>query len=248
MTTTPSGLVVPASMVTETWLKKHERIVLVTLVLFFGSLGLHHFLFNQAAAATQRATIAEAALASQKTLDVQQAQATAQVTAQYQAMVAQLTSQNNTLATAITSRQEALGKQQQVNAQLPLGSLTQRLVALAQPPAGSVSNTETSVTMTQPATLAVVNQLEQVPVLSVNLTNETTIAQNTQTELTASGTVISAQVNQISGLQKTLVDETNQCKAEVSAAKKRGRLQSFKWAVRGFFVGVVAGLYAGHAI
>jgi hypothetical protein len=181
-------------------------------------------------------------------LDVQQAQATAQVTAQYQAMVTLLTQQNQSLSQAIASRSAALPVQKQVDAQLPLGGLTERLVALAQTPAGSVSNTETSVTMAQPATLAVVEQLEEVPVLTANLTNETTIAQNTQTELTASGTVISAQVNQISGLQKTLVDETNQCKAEVAAAKKRGRLQSFKWAVRGFFVGVVAGLYAGHAL
>ena len=250
MSTPPSGqLLVPADLQKGlSWGQKHEKIIIVFLVLFFGSLGLHHYLFNASAKAEARATLAENTLAAQKTLDTQQAQQTAQVTQQYQAMLALLTQQNQTLSQAIASRSAALPAQRQADSQLPLSDLTVKLQTLGNTPTGSVTNTATAVTLTQPATLAVVEQLETIPVLQGNFNDESKIADNEKVELATANTVIYTQSNQINGLQVTLKEADVACKAEVTAAKKRGRLQSFKWFIKGFFVGAVSGLYAGHAI
>ena len=248
MTTTPTQLVVPASMVMESWLKKHERIVLVSLVLFFGSLGLHHFLFNQASAATLRATVAEQALAAQKATNVQEAAQTASVEAQYLQMVQTLTDQNKALAGAVAARQTVLVAQQAKDSALPLPELANRLQVVGNIAPSDISVVPGGVQLTQPGVLAAVNTLETVPVLQSNLNDEKQIATNLTDELAKGNALILAQGTQITGLNVTLADQTKACKAEVAAAKKRGRLQSFRWFMRGFFLGVASGLYAGHAL
>lgn len=246
--TEPTQLVVPASMVTETWLKAHERIVIVCLVLFFGSLGLHHFLFNQAAAATQRATIAEAALASQKSLDAQNASTVAQVQSQYQSIVQSLTAQNASLAANVAQRQVTLVTRQTENATLPPTDLAKRLQVLTGVQDADISADTTGLKLTPIGALTTVNLLETLPVLQANLADTKADLGTTQAALGAANTVIAAQGTQITGLNATLVTQAKADKAELDAAKKRGRLQSFRWFVRGFFVGTVAGVFAGHAL
>lgn len=244
----PGPLMVPYSNLQRdaSWIMRHERILIVALVLIAGSWGLQHFLNNAAAADKTKAVVAEQALLAAKATSAQQAAATAQIQAQYAIMVEQLTKQNQTLATAVGARQTALGTQQQANASLPLGSLANRLVALAQPPAGSVSNTETSVTLTQSGTLAVVNTLEQVPVLTANFNDEKKIADNLASELVSANALVTAQVTQVAGLNTQLADQVKADKAELASVKASARKSKLNWFKAGLVVGFVGGIFVGH--
>jgi hypothetical protein len=244
----PSGLVVPASMVTATWIKVHEKFLIVLMVLLFGSLGLHHFLFNQAAAATQKVAVLEATLSSQKAQDAVNAATMAQVQSQYQSIVQSLTAQNSALAAATAQRTVVLQARQTENATLPLPELANRLQVVGNIAPKDISVAPGGVLLTQPGVLAAVNTLETVPVLRSNLNDEKQIATNLTDELAKGNALILAQGTQITGLNVTLADQTKACTAEVAAVKKRGRLQSFRWFMRGFFLGVASGLYAGHAL
>lgn len=246
--TEPTQLVVPASMVMESWLKKHERIVLVTLVLFFGSLGLHHFLFNQASAATLRATVAEQALAAQKAENVANAATTAQVESQYQAITDTLTKQNASLAAAVAQRQVTLVTRQTENATLPPTDLAKRLQVLTGVQDADISADTTGLKLTPVGALTTVNALESVPVLTSDLADTKADLDTTRTALGAANGVITAQGVQINDLKVTLVDQAKADKAELDACKKKGRLQSFRWFIRGTVTGFIAGVFAGHAL
>lgn len=237
-----------ATPVVQTWLQAHERLLIVLLVLLAVSWGLHGVLNYEALQAQTRATVAEATLSAAQAQDAKNAQQTAQTLQQYQALVSQLAAQNVALSQAMAARQSALVRQEQVNAQLPLSGLSQGILAQSGAPVGSVSNTESSVVLAQPAAVAVLNVLDSVPVLQANLNDANKIADNEKAQLTSANSVVGVQAIEINGLHTTLVDQGNACKAEVAAAKKRGRLQSFKWFVRGAVTGFFGGLFVGHAI
>src|SRR5271157_4482162 len=88
-----------------TWVQKHERLIIVALVLAAGSWGLQHFLDNQAAKAETRASVAEQALVLQKSQNDAMAAQSAQVAQQYATMVQALAAQNASLASAVAQRQ-----------------------------------------------------------------------------------------------------------------------------------------------
>ena len=249
MATIPVTPVTPVvkAPVSTSWLKTHERLIIVFLVLAFGTWGLRQYLGYQANVAKMHVTVMDQTLVAQKALDAQQAIHTAQTVSQYQNMVNTLAMQNATLAAAITSRNAGLGGQRATDTQLPLSTLGNRLQTLGNAPLGSVSNTGTTVTLTQPATLAVVETLEAVPVLSANLTNETTIAQNEAAEINKANGALAAQVNQINSLQITLTDQTKQCKLDIAAIKKVNRKQKLDWFLRGVVTGFVGGLFVHGA-
>jgi hypothetical protein len=248
MTTTPSQLVVPASLVMESWLKKHERIVLVSLVLLFGSLGLHHFLFNQASASALRATVAEQALVAAKATNVQQASQTAAVEAQYQSITDTLAKQNAALAASVASRQVVLTQRQTENATLPPTALAKEFQVLTGVQDADISADTTGLKLTPTGALTTVNLLETIPVLQKDLADTDADLGTTRTALGTANGVIAAQGTQIIGLNVTLVTQAKKAKDELDACKKAGRLQSFRWFVRGAVTGFIAGVFAGHAL
>jgi len=230
------------------WFKHHERLIVIILALSFGAWGYGKFTDSRAATLAARATVAEQALAAQKAADAQLALQVAQVTQQYQTVVQQAVAQNKALQNANNALLSALAQREQVNAQLPVSGLSQRIVELANAPQGSVSSTETQVILTQPGALAVTNALEKIPVLTASLTNETTIAQNNAAAAGAAQGVISAQTNQIISLQKTAEDSDKAHAAEVASLKAAARKSKFGWFKVGFVTGFVTGLFTGHAL
>src|ERR1019366_4244076 len=120
----------------QSWLQKHERIVIVALVLAAGSWGLQQYLNNVAAKAETRATVAEQALMLQKTTDTQLAATVAQVTQQYQSMVQALAVQNVALAQAVAQREASQVVNQNHDAWLPVPYFANRLKTLRKSPEG----------------------------------------------------------------------------------------------------------------
>lgn len=246
MATTP---VAPATLVaeTKTWIQKHERILIVLMVLLAGAWGFSKFADLSASKAEARATVAEQALAAQKVSDAQNAATVAQVTQQYAVIVQSLQAQNASLAAAVASRQTALVAQQKTDATLPLADLSNRLKTLGNAPDGSISPEANSVNITQGGAVAVVQTLETIPALTANLKDTTDALQATRTAETKADELITDQTKQISNLNLTLVDQTKMCTAQISEVKAQARKSKIKFFKLGFVTGFVAGLWAGHA-
>jgi len=230
-----------------TWFKAHERLLLVALVLLVGHYGVKHYLDNAASADKTKVDVAVAALASQKAVDVQLAAQTAQATAQYQTIVQALSVQNVALAKAVTERSAGLQQQRQIDSQLPVSGLAERIQALALMPPGSISITPTSVVLTQPGALSVASALESIPVLTQDVKDETQIADNRQLEVEKANSVVSSLTAQVSGLTLAGVDADKACKAEVASVKADARKSKLSWFKRGLVVGFIGGLFVGHA-
>ena len=234
--------------VVETWLQKHERLLIVALVLLAGSWGTNHLLNNMASADKTKADVAVAALNTQKATDAQLALQSAQVQAQYQTMVTQLTAQNVELAKAVSSRNTGLQAQKGTDASLPLEALATRLQTLSQAPVGSISVAQNSLTLTQPGAIAITQTLEEVPVLQANLKDTQQLADNSSKELAQSNLVIGSLNTQVAGLTLAGVDADKACKAEVASVKASARKSKVRWFKIGFFTGLITGIYVGHAI
>lgn len=246
MATTP---VAPATLVaeTKTWIQKHERILIVLMVLLAGAWGFSKFADLSASKAEARATVAEQALAAQKVSDAQNAATVAQVTQQYAVIVQSLQAQNASLAAAVASRQTALVAQQKTDATLPLTDLSNRLKTLGNAPDGTVLSDGNYVKITQPGAVAVVQTLETLPVLQSDLKDEMALAGAAQAAQKQGEVVIEAQGKEITGLNLTLVDADKQCKAQIAEVKATARKGKIKWFKIGFVTGFVSGLWAGHA-
>ena len=230
------------------WLKAHERMLIVLLVLLAGSWGLHDILRHQSDQANTRATVAEQVLSATKAQSAQQAAQEAALATQYAVLVETLTKQNSALNQAVTARQTALVQVQAVDKALPLPALAKRMQTLAGVQDADISADIKGISLTQNGAVSVASALESVPVLGADLADTKAVLSNTQSELTAANGVIVAQGTQITGLNAESKAADAACKAEVSAAKKRGRLQSFKWFIRGAVTGFFGGLFVGHYI
>jgi septal ring factor EnvC (AmiA/AmiB activator) len=242
-TTTPT-----TTIATTSWLKTHERLIIVALFLLAGYFGLNHYLNNAAAASETRAKTAEAALVSQQTQNTQLAAQSASVLAQYQAMVTALSAQNSSLAAAAASRQVSVVAQQKTDATLPVADLANRLKTLGNAPEGSVSTLGNQIDLTSPGAVAITQTLETIPALTSDLKDTQAALGATQAAQAKADEVIADQTKQITGLNLASVDQTKACTAQVAAVKAEGRKNSMKWFKRGFGLGFLSGLLAGHAV
>lgn len=228
------------------WLKAHERLLIVAMLLG-SSLWIGNRVINWRAAKDQQtAAVAVAQLDQQKNINAQQAAQSAALQAQYQQMLDTLAKQNATLAAAVSARNTELAKQQQQDASLTTPELVTRWQQLI--PAGTLTVEPNGVTVDPVAAHATVAQLEQVPVLEQNLSDETQIADNRQKEVDSANTTISALNMQVSGLNAQSKDQEVACKAQIAQVQAESRKGKVKWFKIGFVTGFVSGLWVGHKI
>lgn len=245
MSTTPvTTEVTTAAKSAESWMQKHERIVIVSLVLAAGSWFGNHWIDARADHDNAAAAAAAQQLNDQKAKDAQLAAQVTQLNTQYQGIVAQLSAQNAALASAMQNRTVVLQQQQATDRTLPLPDLGNRWTALAGLAPGDLTASPTGITVTDTGARQTVETLEQVPVLTANLKDETTIADNRQTELTKANTLISGLNNQVDGLHTTISDEEKSCKAQVTAVKAEARKDKKNWFLRGLAIGAGIALTA----
>lgn len=224
------------------WLQKHERIVIVALVLMVGGV-LGNKWLNYDSAQKDAKVVALTALVAQDkqnvanlTLQAAQAQAT------YQTTLDAITKQNASLAQANAQELASLAKNQAVDKTLPLPELGARIESLAPGAAGGITATTNGLVMSDTASRSVANTLEQVPVLVDELKNETQVAANNKAALDAAGTVIVDKTAQIGGLNTLLLAQQKHEDAAIAAEKdktKKAWRNGFKWgAITGFIGGV----------
>jgi hypothetical protein len=225
-----------------TWIKQHERLLLVALggiVLWFVIGKVDTLIVNHDSAN----------LAQVKVTADAQAKANATLAAQIdkdatdrKALEAQLSAQNDKLEQATLTLANALAKQQKTDATLPPTELVQRLNQLVPNAASTV--TPTGIALPQAGAVAVVQQLEEVPVLSSQLANTRTENENNKKLISADDASISLLNSRILGLDSQIVDNDKVCKAEVALVKAEARKGKRKW----FLIGYVAGFLSRQAI
>ena len=219
------------------WLQKHERIVIVFLVLLAATWIGNRWIDAKAAATSQAAAVAAQQLKEQEAKDAAITAQVAQLSSQYQALVTQVTAQNAQLAASMANRTVVLQQQQAADKTMPLPDLGARWATLAGVDRSELSANTTGITVTDTAARATVDKLEQVPVLTQNLKDETTVATNTQQELASANGVIAGQNQQIAGLQLTITDDDKACKAQVAAEKAEANKSKRKWFISGALAG-----------
>jgi hypothetical protein len=232
--------------VTQSWIKTHERLLCLALVLSFGCFGVSKYYDHEAtvkaAQASAAAQIASADAANSKKL----ADQSQQVAQQYAALIQTLSAENASLNSAMTQRAVQQKTQVVTDSNLPMIGVSARWTVLLPTVTPSVALTG-GISLTESQAHDTLVYMEQVPVLQADLADETKIANNYQAEVQKSD-LLNADLNaQILGLQKENADLVAKDKADVLAAKAQGRKNSIKWFKRGFFTGFLAGLWAGHS-
>ena len=208
MSTAPA---VPVTTPALSWLQKHERIIIVALILLVGGWGYSKYADASASKAEARATVAEQTLAAQKAQDTQLAATVTQLTQQYQQLTSTLAAQNTTFALALAQRQAAVAQTQANDAALGLPALANKLQTLGNAPAGTVTTQGDSVNLTHPGAVAVVQTLDTLQGLNADLTDTRALLGATQAAKAAGDKVIDAQATEITGLNTAAVDQDKAC-------------------------------------
>jgi len=249
MSTTPAVPITPAkpAAAAQSWLQKHERIIIVLIICTLGAWGIQRYFDHGAEVASAHATVAEAKAATADATAAKDEATLAQVNQQYLAMLQTLTAQNQQLATALSARQAQVVVQQKVDTTLAPAALADRISTLANAPSGTITLDGANISLARPGAVAVAQSLELIPVLQANLKDETQIAVNTQTALNKSDGVISDYRQQVLDLNTARTADATACKAEIAQVKATSRKNNLKWFKRGLFVGFLGGIWAGHA-
>lgn len=243
METTPTPM--PAAP-SQTWLQKHERMVICALVLMVTMFLGNKYIDSNAAKAQTQASVA-AQLAADAKLSAQQAATqAAQTQAQYQAMVTALTQQNATLAQAVTQRDSILGKQQAAVSTAPLTDVAQQWQT-ALGGSGDVTPSTIGLNISDSGARKTLTQLLALPVVQADLADAKEITKNTQAELDGANKNLAAVNTQVSALNTQLKADDVACKASIVALKAEGRKGKVKFFKIGFVTGFIAGLWAGHS-
>lgn len=228
------------------WLQRHERIVIVFIVLLAGTWIGQKYLNVRADHDKQEASIAAQQLDEQRAKDAQVVAQVNQLNAQYQSVTAQLSQANAQLAAAISNRNITLQKQQTTDKTLPMPDLGNRWAQLAQIAPTDITATQTGISVSDTGARETVDKLETIPVLTSDLQDETTVADNRQAELSKANTLIGGLNTQVSGLNTTIKDEESSCKTEVASVKaqaRKSKLKTFGYGV-GAGVAVAAWLFS----
>ena len=239
-TTTPT-----VTSVTTSWLKLHETLLLAVLVLGTLGYGVERYFDVESAKAKVQVTMTQQALVEAEKNSAALALQASVTASQYQALVQTLSAQNASLQASMAQRTASQKAQVTIDANLPLSGLATRWNQLI--PTVTPSVTSVGVGLTAQEAHDTVAQLEQVPVLVQNLSDEMKVASNYQAEVQKSD-LLSADLNsQILELNTQITDADKACKAQVASVKADARKGKIKWFKIGFLSGFVSGLWAGHA-
>lgn len=229
--------VVPALTPKVSWLKQHERMIIVALLAatFFASVGkVETILANHDAS---KAAVTQQALDDQKQINANLANQVTQLDVDYKDLRAMLDKQNAALAVAAAARTQALATQQATDKTLPPTELTQRWASLIGGDASDVSYSGNNYSVSNAGAVATVVTLEQVPALQANLQDAKQTVDNQAAELQKADQVQTALNAQVGGLQAQLKDADKACQAQVANVKAQARKSKMRW----FGIGVGAG-------
>lgn len=220
------------------FLKTHERLIIIVLVLAVLGFLTHEYLTHAAAVDDKKAQQADQVLQQQKTVNDQLA---VQVKSQEDVLtqlVAQVSQENAQLIAAIQNRTQATVVQQVKDKTLPIPDLVTRWNGLAALPASDITNTTAGLIITEDGARQTVSQLELVPTLQQNLSDSQTIISNKDDQITAQNNLTSGLQSQVVGLNTQITDADKACKAQIASVKATARKSKLKWLFYGIGIGI----------
>jgi multidrug resistance efflux pump len=224
----------------ESWLKAHERLIIVTFILIFAFFVLDKAMSIVSQWEQHKANEATLTLAADKAkADAELAQAK-QMLSDYEAAISQTEKLNATLQAGIISRDSLLAAQQKKDSVLLPSELSERWVGLVGD--SGIQSGTSGFTVSDTAAHATVSKLEQVPVLEKDLKDEQAKSANLQGDVDKANDLIGQGKLVVSGLQLQLTDKDKVCSTQVAAIKAEARKGKLKW----FGIGFVSGFVAGH--
>ena len=224
------------------FIKAHETIlglVLAAAVIWGVSGEVENIMYHHDNAAESQAQIVATAQAQK---DAAVAAQVAADKAALDALTTKLTAANDALAKANSALEAALAKQQQQDNQMTPSELTDRWNVLV--PTANAAVTPNGVTLPAAGAHATVDQLEQIPVLTQELSNSKQSEQNTDTLLGASQKQVTDLNSEVSGLNLQLVDNQKVCTAQIAVVKADAAKAKRRW----FLTGLVLGFLGRSAI
>jgi hypothetical protein len=237
MSTTPAVPIATQLHPISAYLKAHERLVLagIAAVLLWFAVGHVENIIarhdeanlNQAKVVAQSQADKTAAIAAQVT---QQAE-------EYKALAAQVAAQNAQLEAANVALSNALIKQQHTDATLPPSDLVARWNTLV--PQAKPTVTATGIAVDTPSAIATVQALEQVPVLSAQVANQSKELSNAQALVTAEGDQVKTLNTEVGSLNLQLADNQKVCDARVKVVTDAARKSKRRWLYAGMVLGFI---------
>jgi hypothetical protein len=234
-----------------TWIKAHERIIIVAMVLAAGSFGLNKWLDKSAMDAASKAAVAQQVAAVQHDADLKVAAAVAQQTALFNQESQAREQEMASLVAAVASRDSASNtKVKNVLAPKPITDVLSDLSA-AYP---KLSFDPTMITQSGELAfpLPTVQQFTstkiQLDTLQLDLVDTKKELDTTTQGLASSNSLIGALQGQVTGLNKEIADNGVACTTQIAAVKAAARKSKLGWFKVGLVTGFVGGLVAGHYI
>jgi hypothetical protein len=233
------------------WIQKHERILIVGLVLAASAIGFNAYLNGSAAKAEAKAAALQLIVDNDKQIinklndqNAANEKATSDAKIQYQQIIDTLERQNSSLATAVTARNNQLQQTQTSIQTAPLDDVAKTIIMAAKLQPLDLTVSGSIGTISQPGMRQIASELVKIPVLEANLTDTATVAANRQSELNKANEVISTQSIQVVGLNNTITalnglvaDSEKACNAKIDAVKKDARKSKVKWFLAGIATG-----------
>lgn len=219
------------------FVKAHEKLlgmVFVVAVIFGGWSHIETIIQRHDASHEVQAQIVataqaqkDAAIAAQVAVD----------NAAFSALQAKVTAQNAALVQANTALAAALTKQQKVDSTLPPTDLVARLNTLV--PQADAAVTPNGVILPEAGAVLTVQALEQVPVLTTQLTNEQTLITNGNALAVVQTKQVTDLTAEVSGLNLQIIDNGKVCQAEIKVVKDAAAKSKRRWFLFGLISGFV---------
>lgn len=223
----------------ESWLKQHERIVLVAMLLIFSFFVLDKGLGIVSRYEVHKAQEATAVLAAQKAkndLDLAQAKS---MLADYQSALIASTHEIAALTASQARRNQQVTQQQQDDAHMQPSKLAERWQGLVNDT--GIQATSLGFSLTNSAALATIEKVEQIAPLQQDLADEQAKTKSLQETVDKGNDLIAKGKVVVNGLQLQLTDKDKECTASLNAEKSKARVGKLK----AFGIGYVSGILTG---
>lgn len=226
------------------FLKSHEKliiIVLISLVFLFSWNKIVNYLADKAHVEKD---IAVQTLQAQKEKDAAIAADQAKLDANYQATVAQVLADNQRYRNQVQALQADLVAQRQADTALPLPQLGNRWATLLNLPQENFTVVPpNNLSVSEQASQATVQQLEEVPVDRQTIQAKDGVIQNDEKQIAACKVDSDGLRLQISGLQTEIKDQDIACKKTIADINWKNRKSKVKTFIAGFVAGFIAKMF-----
>lgn len=226
----------------STFLKLHERLILIVLGLLVAGFLIWKFLDHSAAVADKKSLQADAVLQQQTVINNNLA---AQVKSQGDVLtqlVVQVSQENAALLQAIQVRSTATVVQQKVDKTLPLPELAIRWENLASLQTTDITATASGLLVSDAGSRMTVQALENLPTLTQNLADTQNIVANKDSQISSMTEFQGTLQDQVKGLNLQITDADKACKLQVSAVRADARKSKMKWFLTGIGIGIGGGV------